>query len=269
MIKHLIFAFVAMLLWASSALILLKVSSVPAFFLEAVLMSCGGLFLLVLARERVVSGFSLWGVLGVAGNHLTYILALRMIPPPALDIIYCTWPVIVFFMSHKKPIGLQLWFGLGSIFIGLAILIHHYQFIYSYKFFIGCLLGFIGPLLWSYYNVKIDHAQNNSFTIGLYLILGGMLAAIISFILSEKIVISYSNIFYCLLLILGPCSLSYLLWGLSIANLGYLLSFLGYLVPFVSYLLLVLFDIVTFEYQIFLGMCLMLLSAMFAIHFRN
>lgn len=261
MLKYLLLAVLSMVFWASSALILLGLSEMPAFFLEAIIMLGGGAILMLVAKDKYINSFSFWGVLGVAGNHLSYILSLRLIPAPALDIIYCTWPVLIFFMSHKRPMGPNLICGLLSIAIGLAILIWHYKFVYSVKFFFGCIIGFLGPLLWALYNVKLDHSSNNCFTIGLYLVLGGIVAAFISCLLSEQHSFSQASFIGCLLLVIGPCSLAYLFWDKAITELGYMISFIGYLVPFASYLLLVINGVVAFDYVILLGMTAMLISS--------
>lgn len=249
-----------MLVWASSALLLIALKQMPVFLLEAIIMGFGGL-IMILAGQRPsnMASFSVYGLLGIAGNHLSYILALRLIPPAAVDLIYCLWPLLVVVFAYKSFTSKKIFQALLLVTIGLTVLFVHYDFIYSSQFFVGCLIAFIGPLLWALYVTKAPHG-NSYFVLGLYLLFGALLSILLSSTFNEHYSLTLQDLIYLALLSIGPCSLAYMLWDKALIKSELNLSFLGYLIPISSYSMLIIFAVVKLDITVLLALALLSLG---------
>ena len=249
-----------MLIWASSALFLIALKHMPVFLLEFIIMGFGGLIMILVGQKPSnMAGFSVYGLLGVAGNHLSYILALRLIPAAAVDLIYCLWPLLVVIFAYKGFSPKKILQAFIVVVAGLIVLLVHYDFIYSYKFFLGCSIAFVGPLLWSLYVAKAPHGDS-CFLIGLYLLFGCLLSLFLSLSFGEYYHLKLQDWFYLTLLSIGPCSLAYMLWDKALIKSELNLSFLGYLIPISSYLILIIFNVINLDITILMALSLLSVS---------
>lgn len=254
-------AITAMLLWSSSAILLLTIKQLPVFLVTGIIMGGGGV-LLMLFNQVNWQDFSCLALLGIALNHFAYIFALHLIPAPAVELIYCLWPLIVAVLALHFSWRLLL--AVLLIIAALSILYLHYKFLFLPSSYFGILIAFAGPLFWALYVAKVEHKTTNVFLVGFYLFIAALIALSISYASHESWAflehLNWRSAIVLLILMLGPCGLAYMLWEHALESKQFNLAFLGYLIPFSSYLLLLAFGFAAFDWLVLSSLALLSVS---------
>ena len=125
----------AVLMWATLALLTTVAGAIPPFQLVAMSFAIGGtlgaLWCVLsgrgLARHlRQPSAIWLLGVGGLFGFHLLYFVALRLAPPVAANLLNYLWPLLLVLLSGLLPGERLRWYhGVGALvgFGGAALLV--------------------------------------------------------------------------------------------------------------------------------------------------
>ena len=124
---------VAVLLWASLALLTAASGRVPPFQLAAMSFAIGGAVGLaaIAARDREGRrrGFAAWrqpwpvwalGVAGLFGYHFAYFTALRNAPPVEAGLIAYLWPLLIVLLSALLPGERLEWHHVAGALAGFA-----------------------------------------------------------------------------------------------------------------------------------------------------
>jgi drug/metabolite transporter (DMT)-like permease len=120
---------VAVLLWATLALLTTSAARVPPFQLVAMAFAIAflvGAGTRVARRSRGTSlrqwPLALWliGVGGLFGYHFCYFVALRMAPPADANLINYLWPLLIVLFSAALPGERLRWWHVAGVLCGLA-----------------------------------------------------------------------------------------------------------------------------------------------------
>lgn len=103
--------FVAVLMWASLAVLTVASQPVPPLLLNAMCMATGGVAAMAwtLARGRgarligIPMRVHLFGILGLFGYHALFFAALRLAPPAEASLVNYLWPLLIVLFSGLLP----------------------------------------------------------------------------------------------------------------------------------------------------------------------
>lgn len=248
---------IAILLWATLALLTAGSGTVPPFQLAAMTFFIGGLAgLPFLARSS--SGFAalkqpplawLHGVGGLFGYHAAYFTALRLAPPAEAGLIAYLWPLLIVLFSAALP-GEKLRAAhiLGAVmgFAGTVVLITGRSDGLSYDptYLPGYLAALACAVIWSVYSVASRRFPEVPTEAMAGFCLGTAALAAVAHLLFETTVWPTDNWqWLCVVgLGLGPVGLAFYVWdvGMKRGDMR-LLGVASYAAPVLSTLLLVAF----------------------------
>ena len=246
---------VAVLLWATLALLAALAGAVPPFQLVA--MSFGIAFLLaagkwILWRERPMrylrQPWAVWalGVGGLFGFHFFYFVALRLAPPVEANLVNYSWPLLIVLLSALLPGERLRWWhvaGAACGFVGTALLVTDglaVSFRSDHAW--GFAAAVCSALIWSGYSVL-----NRRFGAVPTDAVGGFCAAtavlaLVAHLLFERTVLpaDLSAWLAVLMLGLGPVGAAFFLWdhGTKHGDIR-ILGAASYAAPLLSTLLLI------------------------------
>lgn len=161
---------IAILLWASLALLTTLSGSMPPFQLTALAFSVASILITAkwLIRREPVSqylrqplAFWLIGVGGFFGFHFFYFMALRSAPAVEASLIEYLWPLLIVVFSALLP-GQQggerlRWFHLAGALAGLlgtALLVTQGgSFTFQSKYWLGYVMALLCAITWAAYSV--------------------------------------------------------------------------------------------------------------------
>ena len=161
---------VAVLLWASLALLTAASGRVPPFQLAAMSFAIGGAVGLaaIAARDREGRrrGFAAWrqpwpvwalGVAGLFGYHFAYFTALRNAPPVEAGLIAYLWPLLIVLLSALLPgerLGWHHVAGALAGFAGAALIVTGGDGVsLRAEHGFGYAMAFVCAFVWSGYSV--------------------------------------------------------------------------------------------------------------------
>jgi drug/metabolite transporter (DMT)-like permease len=103
-----------------------------------------------------ITGFCLFGTLGLFGYHFLYFSALRLAPPAEAGLIAYLWPLFIVLLSGLLPgehLRLGHIFGAGLAFAGAALIVLRGGADFGGAAAPGYALAFLCALTWSGYSV--------------------------------------------------------------------------------------------------------------------
>ncbi|MEO0677345.1 MAG: DMT family transporter [Pseudomonadota bacterium] len=243
----------AILLWSLLALLTVGASEIPPLQLNAMCFALAtGIGVAWITATRSwgkLRGIPLAagavGVVGLAGYHLLYFLALRNAPPAEAGIIAYLWPLLIVIFSGLLP-GEQLRLGhvLGAL-MGLAgaVALVWAQLFSGSDAWLGYGLALACALTWSGYSVlsrRFGSVPTAAVTV--YCAAAAVLSAAGSALLEETLWPRDASTWIATAALgLGPVGLAFFLWdhGMKRGNIQ-LLGVLSYAAPLLSTLTLVL-----------------------------
>ena len=157
---------IAILLWASLALLTTWTPSLPALQLTAMTFTISAFAAIVLWSIRgdgVARHFRLapqvWGlgVGGLFGYHALYFLALKLAPPLEASLINYLWPLLIVVFSALLPGERMRWFHLAGAGLGLLgtiiLILGKGELGFEPRYLAGYAAAFGCALTWSGYSV--------------------------------------------------------------------------------------------------------------------
>ncbi len=244
----------ALLLWASLALLTTATDGLPPFQVLAISFAIAGSLGLSVVAVRGRAGWQAlrqpWPALGLAttalfGYHALYFIALKHAPPVEANLINYLWPLlIVVFAASLGGIRIRPLQWLGTL-LGLASAVLLVTGGKGLQVDAAYLPGYLAALgaafIWAGYSVlNRRYAQVPSLAITLPCLAVAVLATCVHLALESTVLPRPSQWLALLLMGLGPVGGAFLLWdrGTKHGDLG-VLGPLSYLAPLLSTLLLI------------------------------
>ncbi len=234
-----VFAFFAVLLWASLASFSQFVLEVPALLLTGISLIIGSLISLPKIKMWNWNWRSIaFGTYGIAGFHIFYFLGLRNAPPIETNLVNYLWPLLIILFSpvflKKKLSNYQI---AGAIlgFSGAFLAISSKGFSQESAFQIGYLFSFFSAIIWSTYSLGLSKAKHSVWQNGVYCFISGILCLTLSFLTEPTYLPTKKDWLILLLIGIGPLGASFYLWDYSIKKIGAVaVAPISYLTPVIS-----------------------------------
>jgi drug/metabolite transporter (DMT)-like permease len=245
-----LFAFGAIVLWASLATLATLLSDIPPFLLTGIGLVIGSLISLPFSGFKLVA----WkvpartltvGVYGLFGYHLMLFIALQTAPAVEANLVNYLWPLLIVVLAPLFTKSLKLLprhvIAVSAGFTGAAIAItSNGQAGLSFDFETGYLFALAAAIIWSTYSLLTTKLPGfPTSAIGLFGLVAGVLAIAAHFLLEEPAVISGSDWWLLVILGLGPLGASFYLWDAAL-KIGdpRRIGLLAFLTPLLSTVLL-------------------------------
>ncbi len=252
-VKATIIGQVSLLIWALSVVgaVALKVLPVfevlfgiftSGFFASAIINTINGNWKSVLERPRYLI---LIGIFGIVGNDLFYIMAFRYAPAVQVDLIVCSWPMLVFIFAHfllSEDIRINHIVACIIAFSGICFLLTSDadKMILKKDYFWGYLFSFLSAILWAIYMVvSKKYSKPTPELFAVYCFVGMIFSAIMHLLFEETIIPTTSQL--CILIIMGITthSIAYYGWDYAIKR-GAILSYYTFYLMVILYCLYLL-----------------------------
>jgi len=270
---------IAILLWASLALLTDFNRSIPTFQLMAMSFFIG--FIIIAIKWRCTGQsagllfkqpLSRWALclFGLFGYHFFYFLALRFAPVLQASLIAYLWPLFIVIFSTvllKKKVKKIFYLGLLFSIIGCWLLIWQKSVVLSMQYIWGYLCAFASALIWSLYSVLSSKGkQVSSDFIGWGCFITAILAFICHLFLEQTLwPLSNEQWIGVTLLGAGPVGIAFVVWDIGVKKGSLpLLGSLSYFTPLLSSLLLIAFTDAFLTQQIIIAAALIILGATIA-----
>ncbi|MCB2136045.1 MAG: EamA family transporter [Rhodobacteraceae bacterium] len=245
--------FLAVLLWASLALLTVRTAPVPPLLLNAITFAIGGAVGLVWIAvtdgwrdlRAVPARVYVFGTAALFGYHFLYFSALRLAPPAEASLIAYLWPLFIVLFSGLLP-GERLAAGhlTGALmaFAGAALLVLKGAG-FSLAQGWGLALAFLAALTWAGYSVlsrrlgAVPTVSVAVFCLGTAALSACAHLALESTALPE----SSAGWIACVALGLGPVGIAFYVWDLGVKQGDIqLLGVTAYAAPLLSTMALVI-----------------------------
>jgi len=238
----------AILLWASLAMLGLRLSHLPPFWLTGVTLLMGSVIALPLSRLD----FSQWrlplrtltlGVYGLFGFHFLLFIALRHAPPVQANLVNYLWPLGMVVLAPLLLPGMRLTLrqvlAAGIGFAGAALAITGGRAVEG-----GLAWGYLPALgsafVWASYSLLTQRVPPFSTSaIGLFALVSGTLSLFCHVWLEPAAQVRSENWPALLLMGLGPLGAAFYLWDAALKQGNpQQIGLLSFLTPLLSTLLL-------------------------------
>ena len=238
----------AIALWASLAMLGVRLAHLPPFWLTGVALLMGSVIALPLSRFdfsqwRVPARTLALGIYGLFGYHLLLFIALRHAPPVQANLINYLWPLGMvvlapLFLPNLKLTLRQLLAALLG-FAGAALAITGGQSIEG-----GLAWGYLPALaaafVWASYSLLTQRvAPFATSAIGLFALVSGGLSLVCHALLEPTAQVSAQDWPWLVLMGLGPVGAAFFLWDAALKQGdARQIGLLSFLTPLLSTLLL-------------------------------
>lgn len=216
----------AVLLWASLALLTRLAGDIPPFQLVAMAFALA--FLLAIGKWLIRSEnpasflrqpVPVWmvGVGGLFGFHFLYFVALRAAPAVEANLINYSWPLLIVLLSALAPGERLRWWHVAGAVMGLAgtvLLVAGGEVAFSAEHVLGYVAAFGSALTWAVYSVvnrRFGHVPTDA--------VGGFCGATALLALLAHLAFEYTVIpegaaswIFVLLLGAGPVGAAFFFW---------------------------------------------------------
>jgi len=238
----------AILLWASLAMLGLRLSHLPPFWLTGVVLLMGSVIALPLSRLD----FSQWrlplrtlalGVYGLFGFHFLLFIALRHAPPVQANLVNYLWPLGMVVLAPLLLPGMRLTLrhalAAGIGFAGAALAITGGRAVEG-----GLAWGYLPALgsafVWASYSLLTQREPPFSTSaIGLFALVSGTLSLLCHVLLEPPAQVRSEDWPALLLMGLGPLGAAFYLWDAALKQGNpQQIGLLSFLTPLLSTLLL-------------------------------
>ena len=238
----------AIVLWASLAMLGVRLAHLPPFWLTGVALLIGSVVALPLSRFdlsqfRVPAGTLALGVYGLFGFHFLLFIALRHAPPVQANLINYLWPLGMVVLAPVFLPGLKLtWRQLLAAllgFAGAALAILGGKSIEG-----GLAWGYLPALasafVWASYSLWTQRVPPfATAAIGLFALVSGLLSLLCHVLLEPPVQISAQDWPWLVLMGLGPLGAAFFLWDAALKRGDpRQIGLLSFITPLLSTLLL-------------------------------
>ena len=241
----------AILLWASLAMLGVRLAHLPPFWLTGVALLIGSVVALPLSRFdisqfRVPLATLALGVYGLFGFHFLLFIALRHAPPVQANLINYLWPLgmVVLAPIFLPPTKLTLRQLLAALlgFAGAALAILGGKSVESVGQGLawGYLPALASAFVWSSYSLLTQRvAPFATSAIGLFALVSGVLALVCHMLLEPAAQVSQQDWPWLVLMGLGPLGAAFFLWDAALKRGdARQIGLLSFMTPLLSTLLL-------------------------------
>lgn len=244
------YAAAAIALWASLALLSLKLRHLPPFLLVGCALGLGSLLGLRRAPWRGLRpGLLLLGVYGLFAYHLCLFLALRWAPPVEANLLNYLWPLLIVVLSPVVLPGTRLTARhlagalLGAAGAALLVLRGGVGADGSSRALAGYGLAVAAALIWSTYSLLTRRvAPFPTATVSVFCLAAGALSLFCHALFEPPVLPTLADAPYLLLAGLGPMGAAFYLWDAALkAGDPRAIGTLAYVTPLLSTLLLAAF----------------------------
>jgi drug/metabolite transporter (DMT)-like permease len=245
---------VAILLWASLALLATYTGNIPPFETVAISFTVASLFTLgkwVVRREdigrhlRQPAAVWLMGVGGLFGYHFFYFLALQRAPPVEANLINYLWPLLIVLFSTLLPGERLRGWHVGGALLGLCgtllIVTNGGQVALRPEYAVGYASAFACAVTWGAYSVLSRRfGAVPTDTVGGFCGVTAVLAALCHGAFEQSVWPSPGEWLALVLMGAGPTGLAFFVWdvGMKRGNIRALAG-LSYATPLLSTVLLI------------------------------
>ncbi len=238
----------AILLWASLAMLGLRLSHLPPFWLTGVALLMGSVIALPLSRLD----FSQWrlplrtlalGVYGLFGFHFLLFIALRHAPPVQANLVNYLWPLGMVVLAPLLLPGMRLTLrhalAAGIGFAGAALAITGARAV-EVELAWGYLPALGSAFVWASYSLLTQREPPFSTSaIGLFALVSGTLSLLCHVLLEPPAQVRSEDWPALLLMGLGPLGAAFYLWDAALKQGNpQQIGLLSFLTPLLSTLLL-------------------------------
>ncbi len=219
--KYILYAFGAILIWSSLAILSTKVESVPSLLLVGVSLSIGGSLSIFKMRQwKVPFNTILIGVGGIFGYHYLIFTAYKLAPIIEVNILNYLWPLFIVFLSPLilPSFSLRKHHIIGTILglSGAALIITGGRLEVDPQYILGYLMAAGAALVWATYSLMQKRvAPFPTGAVGGFCLVSGILSLVIY--LAESSTAGFysptvSEWVSLVLLGLGPMGSAFYLW---------------------------------------------------------
>lgn len=256
--KNYLFACFSLLIWSCTSVLLLSLKHVPSFLLEGLIMFSGGSVLVASYHKQLQkSEFKLWGLIGIAGNQMLFLLSIRRIPVPMADFIFAMWPILLLVVRQRLQLSAKQVFAVLLAILAMFVLYKPHTFDA-----IGILLAFLSSACWSVYVLKTSQSNACCFMLGIYLILGAIICLLLSYIFAEQCSLNYQDLMFIGATGLGPSAFAYVFWQKAVScDAVVKISWLSFFLPITGYLMLLANHLINFDYSVLTALILICFSS--------
>ena len=247
---------VAVLLWATLALLTTAAGPVPPFLMVALTFGIAFLAALVLwmirgggIAARLARPLPVWGlgVGGLFGFHLLYFVALANAPPLEANLVNYLWPLLIVLFSALLPGERLRWWHVGGALLGLAgaglLVTDGGRVAFRAEHAPGYAAALGSAVVWAAYSVASRRfGRVPSDAVGAFCGATALLALLCHLAWEPWAPPVGAGWLAVLVLGLGPMGLAFFVWDVGVKQGDIkLLGALAYLAPLLSTLLLVAF----------------------------
>jgi drug/metabolite transporter (DMT)-like permease len=246
---------VAILLWASLALLATGTGAVPPFQTVAIAFAIAFLLTVgkwLLFREHIVRHLRqpgvvwLTGVGGLFGYHFFYFQAFKAAPAVEVNLINYLWPLLIVLFSALLPGERLRWWHIAGAVLGLGgtllLVTEGGRFSFRAEYALGYASALACAVTWSAYSViSRRFGKVPTDTVGGFCGVTALLSGLCHLLFERTVSPSPSEWLILLLLGAGPMGLAFFVWdvGMKRGNIK-ALGGLSYAAPLLSTLLLIL-----------------------------
>lgn len=236
----------AILLWASLAALVSRLSAMPPFLLTGLALLLGALVSLPRWRDwRVPWRTFLIGAGALFLYHLLLFLALRLAPPVLANLVNYLWPLLLVLLSplFDRTLTVTVRLLLAGLlgFAGAAsAIVSSETTLHGTGAWLGLALALFAALLWASYSQVLRRLPAfSSWAVGGFGAAAGVLALCAHALFEPVTAIAPSDFGWLLLLGFGPMGLAFVLWDRAMKTADpRQVGVLAYLTPVLSTLAL-------------------------------
>ena len=267
---YLFFASLAILLWSTLAVLVTQLDHLPPFLLLAITLTIGGSLSIFRFRQWQLDWkLIVFGIAGIFGYHFLLFMALRLAAPVEANLINYLWPLLIVLLSPIYLSGFHLtsqhFIGGVMGFSGVYLLVNGPSTMeLSSDSWLGYLLAFSAAIFWASYSLLSKRfSRMRTATVGLFCILGGILAFAAHCLTEPQTNIETQDWLYLTALGLGPMGIAFYAWdkGLKTGD-PRTIGTLSYFTPLLSTFLLLLFGDQDFQYHLIVALVLIVGGAL-------
>jgi len=244
---------VAILLWATLALLTTQAKGLPPFQLLAMcfaIASVASVLFQIHKLPKVLASFRqpplawLLSVAGLFGYHFFFFVALANAPPVQAVLVANLWPLLIVLFSALLPGERLRWFHIVGAFVGMAGAILAISggsgTILQPEYLLGYGAALLCALIWSSYSVANRRfKQVPTSAVGGFCFVVAILGGISHLVFEETVIPQTTQWLAVLGLGLGPVGLAFFAWDYGTKHGSIqLLGVFSYAVPLLSALLL-------------------------------
>lgn len=265
----------AILMWSSLAIFTVGAKNIPPFELLGICFSISFFIGFIWCLKNGINLFKnlnyplhVWlvGVGGLFGYHLFYFLAIQNAPALQSNLINYLWPLLIVLFSTFLP-NEKLYFYhiLGAIcgLIGTIFLLVNKNSLEN-SFHFGYIYALLAACIWASYSVisrKFEHVP--TFLVAGFSLVVAIFSFTIHFLFEQTTSIKTSELFWALLLGLGPVGGAFYVWdiGMKKGDIKFL-GTLSYAIPLFSTLLLTIFGFAKISLNVIIACILIILGSL-------